>query len=92
MTEKRIDYLARMIINNRVVGIGRTKSFLRAVAYEGRAEGWEEGIDEAYQEAKKVAQEWWDDLKVAPSIALDFVDLPNAWKEAIERLKERRND
>ena len=47
MTEKRIDCLARMIINHKVVGIGRTKSFLRAVAYEGRAEGWETGIEAA---------------------------------------------
>ena len=46
MTEKRIDYLARMIINHKVVGIGRTKSFLRAVATEGRIEGREEGINE----------------------------------------------
>ena len=49
------------------------------------AESRKEGIEEAYQEAKRVAQEWWD-----AASAIAFVDLLSAWKEAAERLKEQR--
>ena len=80
MTEKRIDYLARMIINHKVVGIGRTKSFLRAVAYEGWREGWEAGIDEMLNESITILSTMYPSM--LPSVI-------NKYKNAAKRLKDQ---